>query len=105
LEDLDFEQADHQKVKELIKRNVLGIWKVRIYSLKISEKDFYFIFALSKQEAIDFYTKIYHHTPLNSHEYSLDFQLDRGNEGISFRDMRREFKSFPAIAGWYRRGM
>jgi hypothetical protein len=103
LDDIDFEQVDHKKVKEMIKNNVLGIRKVRIYSLKMNEKDFSFIFALSKQEAIQFYTKTFRHTPLNCHEYSLDFQLDRGNDGISFRDMRKEYKSFPAIAGWYRR--
>jgi hypothetical protein len=103
MDDIEYEQVDHQKVKELIERNVLGIRKVRIYSLKMNEEDFYFIFALSKQEAIQFYTKTFHHTPLNCHEYSLDFQLDRGNEAISFREMRRNFKSFPAIAGWYKR--
>jgi hypothetical protein len=104
LDDIDFEQVDHQKVKELIQSNVLGIHKVRIFSLKMGENDFYFIFALTKQEAIQFYKKTFHHTPLNCHEYSLDFQLYRGKDTISFRDMRKEFESFPAIAGWYKRG-
>ena len=71
----------------------------------MSERDFYFIFAHSKtREAIEFYTKTLHHTPLNCHEYLLYFQLDRGKDAISFRDMRKEFESFPAIAGWYKRG-
>lgn len=34
---------------------------------------------------------------------SLDFQLARGNDVISFRDMRKEFESFPAIAGYFKR--
>ncbi|MEH7011992.1 hypothetical protein V7087_14480 [Neobacillus niacini] len=100
---IDLVQADHQKVRELIQNNVLGIHKVGIYSLKMNQKEFVFIFAGSKQEAIQFYTKTFHQTPLNCHEYSLDFQLARGNDVISFRDMRKEFESIPAIAGCFDR--
>ncbi|MFP5115891.1 hypothetical protein ACSU64_26585 [Bacillaceae bacterium C204] len=104
MDKIDLEQADHQKVKELIQNNVLGLHKLGIYSLKMSQKDFVFIFAASQQEAIQFYTKTYHQTPLNCHDYSLDYQLARGNDVISFRDMRKEFMSFPAIAGYFKRG-
>ncbi|MBV7504830.1 hypothetical protein KW850_06075 [Bacillus sp. sid0103] len=100
---IDLEQADHQKVRKLIQNNVLGIHKVGIYSLKMNQKEFVFIFAANKQEAIQFYTKTFHQNPLNCHEYSLDYQLARGNEVISFRDMRKEFMSFPAIAGYFKR--
>ena len=88
----------------MIRNNVLGIHKIRVYSLKMNQKDFVFIFAASEQEAIQFYTKTFHQSPLNCHEYSLDFQLYRGNDVISFRDMRKEFESFPAIAGYFKRG-
>ncbi|WP_235824874.1 hypothetical protein [Bacillus salipaludis] len=100
---IDLNQVDHQKVAELIQHNYLGIHKMGIYSLKMSQKDFVFIFARSGQEAIDFYTKTFHQTPLNCHEYSLDFQLARGKEVISFRDMKKDFESFPAIAGYFKR--
>jgi hypothetical protein len=46
---IDLQQADHQKVRELIQNNVLGIHKVGIYSLKMNQKDFIFIFAASKK--------------------------------------------------------
>ena len=98
---LDFEQADHQKVAELIQNNVLGFHRVGIYSLKRNAKDFVFIFACSEQMAIQFFTETFRQTPLNCHEYSLDFELARGNGVISFRDMRKEFESFPAIAGYF----
>lgn len=98
---IDFQQADHQKVREMIQNNVLGIHKIRIYSLKMNQKDFVFIYAASEQEAIQFYTKTFHQTPLNCHEYSLDFQLARGNEVISFRDIRKEYEDLPAIAGYF----
>jgi hypothetical protein len=39
----------------------------------------------------------------NCHEYSFDIQLARGNAVISFRDMRKEFDSFPAIAEYFER--
>ncbi|MBT2728574.1 hypothetical protein J7E63_16740 [Bacillus sp. ISL-75] len=96
---LDLVQADHQNVRELVQNNVLGIHKVGIYSLKMNQMDFLFIFAASKHEAMQFYTKTFHQNPLNCHAYSLDYQLARGNHVISFRDMRKEFMSFPAIAG------
>ncbi|WML26775.1 hypothetical protein [Neobacillus sp. OS1-33] len=100
---IDLEQADHQKVREMFRNNILGFHKVGIYSLKMNQTDFVFIFAASQQEAIQYYFNKFHQNPLNCHEYSLDFQLDRGNDAISFRDMRKEFDSIPAIAGYFKR--
>jgi hypothetical protein len=85
----------------MIQNNVLGINKIRVYSLKMNQKDFVFIYSASQQEAIQFYTKTFHQTPLNCHEYSIDFQLARGNNVISFRDLRKEYKRFPVIAGYF----
>lgn len=103
ISNIDFDQADHQKVAELIENNVLGFYKVGIYSLKMNQNEFVFIFAGSEQKAIKFYIETFHQTPLNCHEYSLDFELTRGNDVISFREMRKEFMSFPSIAGYFKR--
>jgi hypothetical protein len=100
---IDLHQANHQKVAELIHNNVLGFHKIGIYSLKMNQKDFVFIFAASELEAIQFYTKTFHQPPLNCHEYSLDFELDRGNGTVSFREMRKEYMSFPVIVGCFRK--
>jgi hypothetical protein len=100
---INFQQIDNQKVKELVQKNVLGITKVGIYSLKMSKKDFVFIFAASKKEAIQFYLKTFNQFPLNCLEYSLDYQLSRGYSAISFREMRKEFEIIPAIAGYFMR--
>lgn len=100
---IDLNQVDHQKVAKLIQHNYLGIYKMGIYSLKMSQKDFVFIFAESEQEAIDFFIQTFHQPPLNCYEYSLDFQLTRGKEAISFRDMKKDIESFPAIAGYFKR--
>lgn len=100
---IDLNQANHQKVAYMIQNNVLGFHKVGIYSLKINQRAFVFIYAGSQEEAIQFYTKSFHKTPLNCHEYPLELDLTRGNGVISFRDMKKEFKSFPAIAGCFMR--
>ena len=100
---IDLDQADHHKVRVMIQNNVLGFHRVGIYSLKMNHKDFVFIFAANKEEAIQFFTKRFHHSPVNCHEYSLDFELTRGMGDISFREMRKEFLSFPAIAGYFER--
>ncbi|WHY91668.1 hypothetical protein QNK12_29400 [Neobacillus cucumis] len=70
----------------------------------MNQKAFAFIYASSQEEAIQYYTKSFHKPPLNCHEYPLDLELTRGNGVISFREMKKEFKSFPAIAGCFMMG-
>jgi hypothetical protein len=101
--EIDLELVNPQKVAEMIRNNVLGFRKLNIYSLKRNRNEFVFIFATRQQEAIQHFTEIFHQLPLNCIEYQLDFQLIRGNEIISFRDMRKEFMSFPAVVGCYRK--
>lgn len=101
---IDMKQANHEKIAELVQKNVLGIRKIGIYSLKMDKKNFVFIYAGSEEEAIEFYRKSFHKYPLNCHEYLLDFELTRGNDVISFREMRREFERFPAVAGYFVKG-
>ena len=66
---IDLEQADDQKVAVMIKNNTLAFHKICIYSLKMNNNDFVFIFAASQQEAIQFYVNRFHQKPLNCHEY------------------------------------
>lgn len=98
---VDLNEADHQKVAEMIEKNLLGFHRIGVYSLKMNQKAFVFIFAASQEEAIHFYTESFRKIPLNCHEYSQDFELARGNRTISFRDMKKEFDRFPAIAGFF----
>jgi hypothetical protein len=102
---IDLEKVDGKKVAEMIRNNVLGLRKLNIYSLKRSKNEYVFIFATIQQEAIQHFTETYHQLPLNCLEYQLDYQLNRGNEVISFRDMRKEFMSIPAVAGCFRKEM
>jgi hypothetical protein len=101
---IDLNQADPQIVAEMVDNNLLGFSKMNIYSLKKSKNEFVFIFAITQQEAVHLFTETYLQRPLNCIEYLLDFQLTRGNETISFRDMKKEFISFPAVVGCYEKG-
>jgi hypothetical protein len=103
LSQLDLNKADHQKVAEMIESNLLGFHRINIYSLKSNEKEFIFIFASTHQEAIQFYTKTFQQAPKNCHQYPLEVELVRGNEYVTFREMRKEHKGFPAIAGCYKK--
>ncbi|WP_404332111.1 hypothetical protein [Mesobacillus maritimus] len=55
------------------------------------------------EEAIEFFTETFQQPPMNCHEYPLDFELSRGNGVITFREMKKEFESFPAVAGYFTR--
>lgn len=100
VEKLDLQQADNEKVAQLIKKNVLGIEKVGIYSLKMNQDEFAMIFAKNEQEAVNHYIKTFHQRPLNCHEISLEFKVIRGKKIMTFRELRQEYDQFPAIAGY-----
>lgn len=101
---LDFTQADYEKVAQMIEQNLLGFSDIKIFSLKYDDKLFAFVFAASQEEAIEFFQKKFKRNPKNCHEYPLDFPMSRGNEFLTFRDMRKEYSHFPALAGFYERG-
>lgn len=81
---IDLHQADHKEVAKLIQKNPLGFRKVGIYSLKIDEKAFIFIYASSQEEAIQFYIKSLQSLPLNCQEYPQDFEIARGRDVFHF---------------------
>lgn len=98
-----FLQADHEKVAQMIEQNLLGFSNIKVFSLKYDDKRFAFIFAASEEEAIQFFQQTFKRKPYNCHEYPLDFPMSRGNEFLTFRDMRKEHSHFPALAGFYER--
>lgn len=100
---IDFMQADHEKVAQMIRENKLGFSDIKIFSLKYDDKRFAFIFAANEEEAIQFFRQKFKRKPYNCHEYPLDFPMSRGNEFLTFRDMKKEHSHFPALAGFYER--
>ena len=98
-ESIDSKALDYKKVSSLEEENYLGLNMIRSYSLKVDANKFMFVFAKNKTEAISFIKRKYGLTPLNCHEYSLDFSLMRGNAFITFREIKKEFSVFPALIG------
>lgn len=102
---LDLDQADHQVVAEMIEKNQLGFSFIKVFSLKMYANTFVFIFAKSKEEAIHYYQKTFRKAPLNCYEYPLDYRICRGNDFLSFRDLKKEMTEFPVIAGYFEKGI
>jgi hypothetical protein len=98
---LDLNLADHAKVKEMIENNVLGFHKIGVYALKKNQREFVFIFAETEQEAMQFFAKTFHKTPINCHQYSLSTQIMREHRMTTFWEMRKEHFAFPAVAGFF----
>lgn len=102
-ENMNFNDAEKDKVDALIKNNVLGFHKIGIFSLKRKPNQFAFIFAPDKNKAIEHFIDIFHQKPLNCVEILLDYEIFRGNEIISFRELKHEYTEFPAFVGIYER--
>lgn len=98
-----FTQEEQMEIAKRIQENPLKIEKVKIYCLKMDKRKFAMIYARSREEAIEHYKKIFNRTPLNCHEFLLDYEIMQGNKPISYREMRKQFNSFPAYAGYMER--
>lgn len=100
---LDHVQVDTELVGEWTRQNYLCISVEKVYSLKIADDEFVFVFAKDPQQAVDFIKWTWNIIPRNCHEYSLDFTIVRGNEAVSFRELRKDYLAFPSVIGVYRR--
>jgi len=100
---LDHVEVDEERVSEWTKQNYLCIHMEKVYSLKISDAEFVFVYAKNTVEAVAFIQKKWTINLRNCHEYPLDFTIMRGKECISFREMKKDFQSIPAIIGTYQK--
>lgn len=98
-------QINVKKFKQAYGKNILGVNKVKIYSLKLNKNQFAFIFAETKQDAMMFFRSKFNLDPVNCYEYDIDFGLLRGKEYVTFRSLRKEYNKFPALAFVYERNM
>jgi hypothetical protein len=100
---LDDVEIDVDLVGEWTKQNYLCISVEKVYSLKIADDEFVLLFAKDPQQAVSFIRNKWKIQPRNCQEYCLDFTIMRGKEFISLRDMKKDFLTFPAIIGLYKR--
>lgn len=99
-----FADTDNEQIARLIESNPLRLDIIKIYSLKMDKRKFAMIYARSREEAIQYYQELFHKKPLNCHEILLDHEILLGKKSVSFREMRKQFNTFPAYAGFIERG-
>ena len=99
-----FADTDNEQIARLIESNPLRLDIIKIYSLKMDKRKFAMIYARSREEAIQYYQELFHKKPLNCHEILLDHEILLGKKPVSFREMRKQFNTFPAYAGFIERG-
>lgn len=100
---LDYVQVDTHLVGEWTVQNYLCISVEKVYALKLTDDEFVFVFAKNPKQAVDFIQKSWKLVPRNCHEYPLDCSIIRGNEFVSFRELKKDYLSFPAVIGVYRK--
>lgn len=98
---LDFSQIDNDKLTNMIENNYLGFKQIKVFSLKESDKRFIFIFAKNQNEAVEHFKKTFKKAPINCHEYDMEMRMSSGNRFFSFRELTKEFQSFPVVAGQF----
>jgi hypothetical protein len=100
---LDDKQIDWELVNQWTTENYLCLNTVKVFSLKIADNEFAFVFAHHQQEAREFLHDSCKIKPINCHEYLLDCSMLRGNEYVTFREMKKDFLTYPALIGFYHR--
>ncbi|KAA9022025.1 hypothetical protein [Niallia endozanthoxylica] len=100
---LNHVQVDTHLVGEWTQQNYLCISVEKVYALKLTDDEFVFVFAKNPKQAVDFIQKSWKVSPRNCCEYSLDFSIMRGIEFVSFREIKKDYLTFPAVIGVYKR--
>lgn len=99
---IDFRKVDGAKVSEMVEQNYLCFLPIKIFSLKVDDYLFAFVFAKTKEEAMEF-MKSLNEKPRNCFEYPLDLEMYREGRVLTFREMKKEHESFPALVGYFER--
>lgn len=92
---------DHNEISRMQERNLLGLKLVSLYSSKLEDNQYVFIFAESSMAAKMFYKSLYGKSALNMTDASsrMDMEMWDANEGyITFREMKDRTLDFPAVA-------
>ncbi|KYD28544.1 hypothetical protein ABEV35_10885 [Geobacillus stearothermophilus] len=96
-------EEDKRAIARLVEENPLKVREIHVFSLKIRQGRFAFVFATNEEEAKLFVQHKYGIEPKNCFQYPLDFPMSIGNRFTTFREMAREKNSFPSLAGFYQK--
>src|SRR4051812_6944250 len=89
LSTVDFTKVDLEKVNEMDEQNYLRFNSIKVFSLKVDEHVFAFVFAKDELEAINYTKNKLNENPSNCIEYMMDVEMEKGNRVLSFRDMKK----------------
>lgn len=96
-------EEDTCAIARLVEENPLKVCEIRVFSLKVGQGRFAFVFAANEEEAKSFVRHKYGIEPKNCFQYPIDFPMSIGNRFTTFREMARAKNSFPSLAGFYQK--
>ena len=97
----DSQLVDREKVDELFKQDFLCLSEIKVYCFKSSREEYAFLFATNSLEARELLIHTYNIQPLSCQESYLDFSILREDKLVTFREMKKDFSSFPALIGFF----
>ncbi|QOR67122.1 hypothetical protein IM538_02920 [Cytobacillus suaedae] len=74
----DFDKVNQAKVKDMIDKNILGIYEINVYGLMMDEQDFVYIYARNSKEATQFFIETYYQPPVYCKKSKLVLSLLEG---------------------------
>ncbi|MEK3889824.1 hypothetical protein [Bacillus sp. FSL K6-3431] len=94
-------QPDPARLTEMIEKNFLGICEINMYTVRVTNRKWAFIFAKSSEEAKNHLWKTIRRKPLSCRELSPDQEVWIGNRFLHFREWKKEQSGFPCLVGYY----
>lgn len=98
---LDTVQLDVEKIKKAVEENELGVNPIKLFSLKMDQYVFAWIFAKTDKEAVNHFVNLHRKKPINCLEFPMDVEMEIGDREMTFRQLRDEQKHFPSFACYY----
>ncbi|MED3747584.1 MULTISPECIES: hypothetical protein [Geobacillus] len=95
-------EEDRRAIARLVEENPLKVREIHVFSVKVGQGRFAFVFAADEEEAKSFIRHKYGIEPKNCFQYPLDFPMSIGNRFTTFREMART-KNLPSLAGFYQK--
>ncbi|KAB2336176.1 hypothetical protein F7731_11800 [Cytobacillus depressus] len=93
-------QPDTVKLTKMIENNHLVFCQIHMYALKVGERKWAFIYAVSPEEAKTHLWKMTGSRALNCREMAPDEEVLIGNRFLNFREWKKEQKEFPCLVGY-----
>ncbi|WP_424236392.1 hypothetical protein [Bhargavaea ginsengi] len=106
---VDWSLLDLEEVRQARDENILGMSKVQVYSSPLGSNRHAIIFAETSLEAATFFLRAFKHKPRVIHHlpHGMDVTTYESDlkDSQTWREIRNELNTFPAVAGIYLKGV